>query len=66
MLSQEPDGFVDSNEKGLYQVTHYKHKYAFFCESTTIEFYTHQDCDVVQVGDKLDSKQYGIGMPLSE
>ncbi|XP_062531182.1 glutamate receptor ionotropic, kainate 3 isoform X2 [Bombyx mori] len=36
--------------------------YAFFMESTSIEYTTERHCDLMQVGDLLDSKTYGIGM----
>ncbi|KAG6450834.1 hypothetical protein O3G_MSEX006792 [Manduca sexta] len=36
--------------------------YAFFMESTSIEYYKERHCDLMQVGDLLDSKSYGIGM----
>lgn len=35
-------------------------------ESTTIEYYIKQDCNLTMVGSKLDSKDYGIAMPKSE
>ncbi|XP_046977860.1 glutamate receptor ionotropic, kainate 3-like [Vanessa cardui] len=36
--------------------------YAFFMESTSIEYTTQRHCDLLQVGGLLDSKSYGIGM----
>lgn len=36
--------------------------YAFFSESTGIEYYKERHCDLLQVGGLLDSKSYGIGM----
>lgn len=39
--------------------------YAFFMESTSIEYYKERHCDLLQVGDLLDSKSYGIGMKRS-
>ncbi|CAG9562717.1 unnamed protein product [Danaus chrysippus] len=36
--------------------------YAFFMESTSIEYYKERHCDLLQVGGLLDSKSYGIGM----
>lgn len=40
--------------------------YAFFMESTTLEYYKERHCDLLQVGDLLDSKSYGIGMKKSK
>ncbi|XP_050679076.1 glutamate receptor ionotropic, kainate 2-like isoform X2 [Leptidea sinapis] len=36
--------------------------YAFFMESTSIEYVTERHCDLLQIGGLLDSKSYGIGM----
>ncbi|XP_023936154.2 glutamate receptor ionotropic, kainate 3-like, partial [Bicyclus anynana] len=36
--------------------------YAYFAESTTIEYTVERKCDVTSVGDPLDSKGYGIAM----
>ncbi|CAH2084754.1 unnamed protein product [Euphydryas editha] len=36
--------------------------YAFFMESTSIEYTTQRHCDLIQIGGLLDSKSYGIGM----
>ncbi|KPJ19819.1 Glutamate receptor, ionotropic kainate 2 [Papilio machaon] len=36
--------------------------YAFFMESTSLEYYKERHCDLLQVGDSFDSKSYGIGM----
>ncbi|KAJ4452356.1 hypothetical protein ANN_03889, partial [Periplaneta americana] len=49
-----------SNEQGLEWVK--TRNYAYFMESTSIEYYTERNCEVAQVGDLLDSKGYGIAM----
>ncbi|XP_013191596.2 glutamate receptor ionotropic, kainate 3 [Amyelois transitella] len=36
--------------------------WAFFMESTSIEYYKERHCDLLQVGGLLDSKSYGIGL----
>lgn len=65
MIKAEPSVFVPNNDEGLEMVKRYNRKYAFFCETTTIKYYTHRDCNVTQLGGKLDSKEYGIGMPMN-
>ncbi|XP_034829420.2 glutamate receptor ionotropic, kainate 3-like [Maniola hyperantus] len=50
----------DNNTDGLYKVL--EGNYAYFAESTTIEYTTERNCDVTSVGDPLDSKGYGIAM----
>ncbi|CAG9133262.1 unnamed protein product [Plutella xylostella] len=36
--------------------------YAAFMESTSIEYYKERHCDLLQIGELLDTKSYGIGM----
>lgn len=66
MEKAEPSVFVKNNEDGLDMVKRSNRKYAFFAETTTIDYYTYRDCNVTQIGGKLDSKEYGIAMPMSE
>lgn len=53
-----------SNEDGLKRAQ--EGRYAFFMESSSIEYMTERNCDVVQVGGKLDEKGYGIAMKKRE
>lgn len=66
MESQNPSVFTTSNKDGLKRVLNSKNKYAFLMESSTIEYEKNQNCELVQVGDLLDSKKYGIALPLSK
>lgn len=66
MKSARPTVFTRTNDEGRDRVQKSKGKYAFFMESTTIEYYTQRYCDLKMVGSKLDSKDYGIAMPKSE
>ncbi|CAH0752654.1 unnamed protein product [Diatraea saccharalis] len=63
MSSAKPTVFVNNNEEGKDRVLRSKGKYAFFMESTAIEYYTHRNCELKMVGGNLDSKEYGIAMP---
>lgn len=49
-----------SNEEGLAKVK--EGDYAFFMESSSIDYYTERVCNLTQVGELLDDKSYGIGM----
>lgn len=40
--------------------------YAFFMESALINYITHKECNLTQIGGLLDAKEYGIGMPISK
>ena len=54
---------VSSNQAGIDKVLQEQGTYAFFMESTTIEYQTERDCRLQQIGGKLDSKSYGIALP---
>ena len=54
---------VGSNQDGIDKVLQEQGTYAFFMESTTIEYQTERDCRLQQIGGKLDSKSYGIALP---
>lgn len=61
MESQRPSVFPESNERGIERVK--MGNYAFLMESTSIEYVTERNCDLTKIGDKLDSKGYGIATP---
>ncbi|CAH2241757.1 jg16321 [Pararge aegeria aegeria] len=63
MKTAKPTVFTSSNEEGVNRVRQSKGKYAFFMESTQLEYAMHRHCDLKMVGSKLDSKDYGIAMP---
>lgn len=65
MSQTRPSVFVKSNEEGVERVQKEKGLYAFFMESTSIEYQVERKCDLQQVGGLLDSKGYGIGMPVN-
>ncbi|XP_068454935.1 glutamate receptor ionotropic, kainate 5-like, partial [Clinocottus analis] len=62
MNSKQPSVFVKSTEEGIARVLN--SKYAFLMESTMNEYYRSLDCNLTQIGGLLDTKGYGIGMPL--
>lgn len=64
MESSRPSVFVQNNDEGLDRVIKGKRDYAFFMESTAIEYQMERHCDLIQVGGLLDSKGYGIAMPF--
>ncbi|XP_023938052.2 glutamate receptor 4-like [Bicyclus anynana] len=63
MKSAKPTVFTANNEEGVNRVRQSKGKYAFFMESTQLEYAMQRHCDLRMVGSKLDSKDYGIAMP---
>ena len=57
------DGFKANNPEGIEQVIESEGgKYAFFMESTIIEYYVERSCSLAQVGGFLDNKGYGIAL----
>nr|XP_057902812.1 glutamate receptor ionotropic, kainate 5-like isoform X2 [Doryrhamphus excisus] len=62
MHSKQPSVFVKTTEDGIARVLN--SRYAFLMESTMNEYYRRLDCNLTQIGDLLDTKGYGIGLPL--
>lgn len=52
--------------KGIDRVIKSKGEYAFLMESSQIEYFKQQNCNLTQVGGQLDSKGYGIALPFSK
>ncbi|XP_070508319.1 glutamate receptor ionotropic, kainate 2-like [Chironomus tepperi] len=53
-----------SNDEGVNRVEKESGKYAFMMESVPMEYQTKRRCTLMQVGEWLDSKGYGIALPL--
>ncbi|XP_029307668.1 glutamate receptor ionotropic, kainate 5 isoform X2 [Cottoperca gobio] len=62
MNSKQPNVFVKSTEEGIARVVN--SKYAFLMESTMNEYHRGLNCNLTKIGGLLDTKGYGIGMPL--
>lgn len=60
-----PKVMTKSNEEGIDRVYNGKEDYAFLMESSSIAYSTERLCNLTQVGDRLDDKNYGIGMRKS-
>lgn len=65
MESADPNVFEKSNKDGVKRVITSKRKYAFIMESSNIEYEMERNCDLMQVGNNLDSKGYGIAVPIN-
>lgn len=65
MKNSRSNVFEKSNADGVKRVlTAKKQGYAFFMESSQIEYEVERNCKLKQVGVRLDNKDYGIAMPL--
>uniref|UniRef100_A0A8D3A961 Glutamate receptor n=1 Tax=Scophthalmus maximus TaxID=52904 RepID=A0A8D3A961_SCOMX len=62
MNSKQPSVFVKSTEEGIARVLN--SKYAFLMESSMNEYHRGLNCNLTKIGGLLDTKGYGIGMPL--
>ncbi|CAF4257041.1 unnamed protein product, partial [Rotaria sordida] len=60
-MSSNSDVFVKSNQHGIDRVK--AESFAFFMESTSIEYTVQRECNLTQIGGLLDNKGYGIGLP---
>lgn len=66
MESARPSVFTKSNDEGVDRVKKGKRLYAFLMESTPLEYIIERHCELTQIGGLLDTKGYGIAMPVSE
>ncbi|XP_044262846.1 glutamate receptor ionotropic, kainate 2-like [Tribolium madens] len=60
MKNHEDEVMVNDNKDGVYKAEH--ENYAFFMETTSIEYETQRRCSLSSVGHSLDEKGYGIAM----
>lgn len=64
-MVNNPDVMTANNEEGIDRVYNGEEDYAFLMESSSIEYVTERLCNLTQVGEPLDDKNYGIGMRKS-
>ena len=64
-LTAHPENLYETNQEGVDRVTS-ETKFAFLMESTSIEFNTVRDCNLMKIGEPLDEKGYGIAMIKSK
>ncbi|KAI3384627.1 hypothetical protein SNEBB_010827 [Seison nebaliae] len=60
MSSAKMNVFTKSTEEGIKKVL--EGNYAFFMESSVIEYHMNRDCNLTQIGNLLDAKGYGIAL----
>ena len=56
------DSLMDSNLDGVAKVKQDKGKYAFFLEQGSIDYSVKENCDLMQVGEPLNSRNYGLAL----
>ena len=62
MSENENEVMMASNKDGIDKVLMGQGSYAYFMESTTIEYVVERHCNLQQIGGLLDSKSYGIAV----
>ncbi|XP_018368899.1 PREDICTED: glutamate receptor ionotropic, kainate 2-like isoform X2 [Trachymyrmex cornetzi] len=63
MIDTRPSVFTKDNKDGIDRVVKAKGLYAFFMESSSIDYQLERNCDIIKVGGLIDNKGYGIAMP---
>ncbi|KAK3105052.1 hypothetical protein FSP39_016196 [Pinctada imbricata] len=61
VMQGSPDVLVNNSKLGIQKVLN--ENYAFFAESTTIDYVVQRECKLTQVGGWLNSIGYGIALP---
>ena len=61
METHEPSVFVNVREEGVRRVL--ESNYAFLTEDTMLDYIVQRNCNLTQVGGRLDNKGYGIATP---
>ena len=65
VMNSTPGVFVEETEDGVHRVRSSRGKYAFLLESTMNDYHNQRKpCNTMRVGELLDSKGYGIAMPM--
>lgn len=67
-IKADPNNFVHSHEEGVAKVKESTGTkgYAYLMESITLEYITSRDCNVIGIGNPLDTKGYGVAFPKSK
>lgn len=66
METQGPSVHTDGNDAGVARVVKDGGDYAFLMETVPMDYFMARNCNLRRVGAPLDSKGYGIALPLSE
>ncbi|EGI59306.1 Glutamate receptor, ionotropic kainate 2 [Acromyrmex echinatior] len=63
MTDARPSVFTSSNRDGIERVVKAKGQYAYFMESSSIDYQLERNCEIIKIGGLIDNKGYGIAMP---
>lgn len=66
MMSTQPTVFTKDNAEGVERVRKGAGKYAFLMETTSMQYAIDNDvkCQLIQIGQQIGEKHYGIAVPL--
>ena len=68
-MESNPKVYVDEGSEGLERVKGDGgdgEEYAYIMEAAAIEYHKERNCNLTQIGGLLDSKGYGIALPMGE
>lgn len=63
MSKVNPDGMVESSTQGFQRATAIDSNYAFIWDSSEVRQKVNEDCELVEIGQPVYYKSYGIGLP---
>lgn len=66
MEQAKPSVFTENNDEAADRVLKSKKMYAFFMESSVLDYIVERKCNLTKIGEHLDSKGYGIALPMSK
>lgn len=66
MLKANESSMPKNNVEGITRVLNSSENFGFLMESAAIEYTTERKCNLTQIGDLLDDKNYGIAMRQSK
>ncbi|XP_068151172.1 glutamate receptor ionotropic, kainate 2 [Drosophila tropicalis] len=64
MKDFKPNAFTSTNKEGVARVKKEKGGYAFLMETTSLQFNIERDCNLMQIGEQIGEKHYGLAVPL--
>ncbi|KAH8403007.1 hypothetical protein KR222_003097, partial [Zaprionus bogoriensis] len=64
MKGFNPSAFTSNNKEGVARVKKEKGNYAFLMETTSMTYNIERNCDLLQIGEQIGEKHYGLAVPL--
>ena len=65
-MTLNKDNFQPNNQMGVDRVIRENGKYAYIMESMSVEYVTVRNCNLTQIGERLNDRNYGFALPRSK